>query len=278
MRAGSILRPSRRGVVTGLAAAGAWASGVQTAFAEETAKSAPKTFVFAHGSWHGGWCWARVVERLRAQGHVCYTPSYTGMSERAHLLSKDITIDTFIEDIIGVFQANDLSDVILVAHSFGGIPTLGVADRIPEKIKHLVFLDSNLLESGKTAFSSYPAKDVADRIAAAEAANGGLAVPAPKKLTPVWGFTEGSADYDWVMRRLTPHPLRSYQTPLILKNPIGNNLPRTYVHCTTPENPVIEPSRQLLKTLPGWTVLDLKGPHESMLTNASEFTEILLSV
>jgi pimeloyl-ACP methyl ester carboxylesterase len=268
-------------MVAGLAAASTLPSGIASAVAQpaaEPASGSQKTFVFAHGSWHGGWCWVRVADRLRALGHRCFAPSYTGMGDRAHLLNKDITIDTFIDDIIGVIRAEELSDVILVAHSFGGIPVSGVADRIPEKIKHLVYLDSNLLESGQTAFSSYPAKDVADRIAAAEAVNGGLAVPVPKKLTPVWGFPEGSPDYDWVMRRLTPHPLRSYQTPLELKNPIGNNLPRTYVHCYAPENPVIEPSRKLLRSLSGWQVLDLKGPHESMITNAPEFTNILLNV
>jgi pimeloyl-ACP methyl ester carboxylesterase len=274
------VRPSRRAVIAA-AAASTLAGGFKSAAAEEAPKAAPsaqKTFVFAHGSWHGGWCWARVTDRLRAQGHRYFAPSYTGMGDRAHLLNKDITIDTFIDDIIGVINAEELSDVILVAHSFGGVPALGVCDRIPEKLKHVVYLDCIILENGQPAFSIYPPKEAEERIAAAETANGGLAVPVPKKLTPVWGFAEGTSDYDWVLRRLTPHPLRSYQTPLVLKNPIGNNLPCTYVSCNQPENPVINGSRKMVRGLPGWTVVDFAAPHDAMITHADKFTDVLLSV
>ncbi len=274
------LLPSRRALIGGLVAASATALAAKSAMAQDSSAAGKpsKTFVFAHGSWHGGWCWARVTERLRAQGHRCFAPSYTGMGDRAHLLSKDITIDTFIDDVIGVINAEELSDVILVAHSFGGVPALGVADRIPEKLKHVVYLDCIILETGQNAFSIYPPKEAEERIVAAEAANGGLAVPVPKKLTPVWGFAEGTPDYDWVLRRLTPQPLRSYQTPLLLNNPIGNNLPRTYVSCNQPENPVINGSRKLVKTLPGWNWVDFAAPHDAMITNADKFTEILLNV
>jgi pimeloyl-ACP methyl ester carboxylesterase len=207
-----------------------------------------------------------------------FAPSYTGMGDRAHLLSKGITIDTFIDDIAGVIKAEELSDVILVAHSFGGVPVLGVSDRIPEKLKHVVYFDCIILDSGQDAFSIYPPKEVEERIAMAEAANGGLAVPVPKKLSPVWGFTEGTADYDWVLRRLTPHPLQSYRTPLVLKGPPGNNLPRTYVSCTQPFNPVINASREKVRALPGWNFVELAAPHDAMITRADKFAEILLSV
>src|SRR5258705_12215499 len=116
-------------------------------------QTAPKNFVLAHGSWHGGWCWNRVADRLRTKGHAVYTPSYTGMGDRVHLLNKEITINTFVEDLVQVIQSEELTEVVLVGHSFGGVPISGVADRIPEKIAHLVYLDSVLVESGRTAFS-----------------------------------------------------------------------------------------------------------------------------
>ena len=103
------------------------------------AQTGTKTFVLAHGSWHGGWCWKKVADRLRAKGHAVYTPSYTGMGDRAHLLSKDITINTFAEDLVQVIQSEELSNVILVGHSFGGVPISGAADRVPEKIARLVY-------------------------------------------------------------------------------------------------------------------------------------------
>jgi pimeloyl-ACP methyl ester carboxylesterase len=119
-------------------------------------QAAPKTFVLAHGSWHGGWCWRRVADRLRTKGHAVYTPSYTGMGDRVHLLNKEIAINTFVEDLVQVIQSEELTEVVLVGHSFGGVPISGVADRIPEKIAHLVYLDSIVFESGRSAFSYYP--------------------------------------------------------------------------------------------------------------------------
>jgi pimeloyl-ACP methyl ester carboxylesterase len=146
-----------------------------------------KTFVFAHGAWHGGWCWKKVACRLRRRGHEVHTPSYTGMGDRVHLLRRDITIDTFVDDLVQVIESEELSQVILVGHSFGGVPITGVADRIPERIAHLLYLDSVVIESGKSAFSYYPPDEVAARITAAEQATGGIAIPAPLDLPLSWG-------------------------------------------------------------------------------------------
>ncbi len=238
--------------------------------------TSPKTFVLAHGSWHGGWCWKPVADRLRGLGHSVFAPSYSGMGDRAHLLNQHITIDTFIEDLVRVIKTEELTKVVLVGHSFGGIPITGVADRIPETIAHLVYLDAIVIESGKTAFSLYPPEEVEERLEAARGATGGLAVPAPQTLPPVWGLKEGTADYDWVLRRLTPHPLGSYTTPLTLQNPVGNGLPRTYVHCTQPANPVIGGSSRLVRSWPGWNWVDLAAPHNAMITHPDEVAMVLL--
>ena len=238
---------------------------------------APKTFVLAHGSWHGGWCWKRVAERLRSKGHTVYTPSYTGMGDRAHLLSKDITIDTFVEDLVGVIQSYELTKVVLVGQSFGGVPISGVADRIPDRIAYLVYLDSVVVESGRTAFSYYPPAEAEARIKAAEKATNGLAVPVPQTLPAVWGLgKEGDPDYDWVRRRLTPHPLRTYTTVLTLRAPVGNGLPRTYVHCTQPPNPVLEASTKLVRSWSGWKWVDLAAPHDAIITHPDDVVAVLL--
>ena len=88
------------------------------------AQAGTKTFVLAHGSWHGGWCWKKVAERLRAKGHAVYTPSYTGMGDRAHLLSKDITINTFAEDLVQVIQSEELSQGHSCRPQLRGSPNL----------------------------------------------------------------------------------------------------------------------------------------------------------
>lgn len=91
---------------------------------------ATKTYVLVHGAWHGGWCWRDVAAALGADGHRVTTPTQTGVGERAHLLSKDITVETFVTDIVSHIEAEDLSDAILVGHSFGGVSITGAADRL----------------------------------------------------------------------------------------------------------------------------------------------------
>ncbi len=233
-------------------------------------------YVLAHGSWHGGWCWRPVADRLLSAGHRVFTPSFTGMGDRAHLLREGITIDTFVDDLLQLIRSEELTDIVLVGHSFGGIPITGVADKIPECIAHLVYLDAVVLESGMSAFSSYPKADVDARIAAASSATGGLAVPVLERIPAVWGLKPGTPEYDWVSRRLTSHPIGSYTTPLILKNPIGNNCRRTYLHCTAPSHPLLHDSRKLVESLPGWKWVDIEAPHEAHITHPALVAEILL--
>src|SRR6202162_4659832 len=150
----------RRDVLKTMAIAGL-AAGAGGAAA--TAQTNAQTFVLVHGAWHGGWCWSRVADRLRTASHQVFTPTQTGLGERKHLLSKDITLDTFTRDIANVIEAEGLSDVILVGHSFGGNAISGVADAMPDRIRHLVYLDSLMVEGGKSPFDSLPPDVVAAR-------------------------------------------------------------------------------------------------------------------
>ena len=110
------------------------------------------TFVLVHGSCHGGWCWKKVTPLLRKYGHNVYTPTLTGLGERSHLVSRNIGLDTHILDIIQVLEYEDLSEVTLVDHSYGGLVIVGVAEVIPERIKHLVYLDAYIPQDNKSAF------------------------------------------------------------------------------------------------------------------------------
>jgi pimeloyl-ACP methyl ester carboxylesterase len=188
-----------------------------------------QTFVLVHGAWHGGWCWSRVADRLRAAGHRVFTPTQTGLGERKHLLSKDITLDTFRTDITNVIEAEELSEIVLVGHSFGGNAISGVADVIRERVSHLVYLDSLVIEGGKSPFDGLSAEVVAARRKLAEESSGGLSLPNPPP--SVFGVSDAQ-DAEWVKRRLTPHPLSTYTNKLNIKGPVGNHLPRTYIHCT----------------------------------------------
>src|SRR5689334_5875269 len=108
------------------------------------------TFVVAHGAWSAGWAWKKVRPLLRARGHEIFTPTYTGIGERAHLAHKDIDLDTHIRDVIGVLEYEDLRNVILVGHSYGGMVATGVADRASERIAQLVYLDAFAPRDGES--------------------------------------------------------------------------------------------------------------------------------
>jgi len=233
--------------------------------------SPARTFVLVHGAWHGGWCWRAVADRLRAAGHVVFTPTQTGLGERQHLLAKSNTLDVFIEDIVNVIRMEQLEDVVLVGHSFGGISISGVADRMPKQLRHLAYLDSLILQNGQTAFSQLPDDVVAARIKAADESSGGLSLPAPP--AAAFGLTR-EVDQKTVASRLTPHPLATYDSPLNLKNPVGNGVPRSYITCTAPMYPALAKTRAWVKAQ-GWPMLDIATGHDAMVAAPEELTAML---
>jgi pimeloyl-ACP methyl ester carboxylesterase len=261
----------RRDIIKGAAVA-AIAAGASDLGAH--AKTRSQTFVLVHGAWHGGWCWVRVAERLRSAGHRVFTPTQTGLGERRHLLSKDITLDTFVADIVNVIEVEELSNVILVGHSFGGNAISGVADMMPARIKHLVYLDALIVEGGKSPSDVVPPDIVAARKKAAEESSGGLTMPVPAP--SAFGIANPS-DIEWMKRRLTPHPISTYESPLNIKGPVGNNLPRTYIVCTKPLSESLEPSRQRVKSQPGWQWLEIAAGHDAMVTAPEELTRMLIA-
>ncbi|MEE4010882.1 alpha/beta fold hydrolase [Roseibium sp. FZY0029] len=230
-----------------------------------------RTFVCVHGVWHGGWCWSRLATILRARGHRVTTPTQTGLGERLHLLSPDITIQTFVEDIARHLQCEDLRDVTLVGHSFGGIPITGVADILPERIAKLVYLDAIMLESGETWFDFLP-KDLAeDRRKLAESSSGGLSLPPASPES--FGITRPE-DIAFLELRLTPHPFRTFTTALELKHPVGNGLPAHYIECTDPPYP---PAKVALARAQakGWPVSQIATGHDAMVSEPKALADLL---
>src|SRR5207253_6592078 len=114
------------------------------------------TFVLVHGGWHGGWCWRKLTPLLRAAGHEVYTPTLTGLGERAHLLGPGITLETHAQDVLGVLTHEELTDVILVGHSMAGAVIMVVADRAPAPLAHLVYLDASLPRDGESEVECHP--------------------------------------------------------------------------------------------------------------------------
>jgi pimeloyl-ACP methyl ester carboxylesterase len=235
----------------------------------------PKTYVLVHGAFHGGWCWSRVAERLRAAGHRVFTPTQTGLGERSHPFSKDIDLSVFVQDIVNVIEFEELSDVILVGHSFGGNAITGVADRIPQRLRHVVYLDAVIAHSGKSVKDWEAPATVAARMKAAQDFDGGISFPPSKP--EAFGVTD-PADAAWLSRRLTPHPVRTYTTALTLKNPPGNNLPRTYIRCTNPLYVGLQPFVDWIKSQPGWNHLEIATGHDAMVAAPQKLADMLLRI
>lgn len=230
-----------------------------------------KTFVLLHGAWHGGWCWKRVADPLRADGHAVCTPTQTGLGERSHLLSNALTLDVFVQDLVNVLEFEDLRDVILVGHSFGGIAVSGAADRVPQRIRHLVFLDSLLVESGQSPFSVVPPQVAQARRRLAHEFSAGVSMPVPDP--DAFGVRD-PADAQWLRARCTPHPLSTYESALTLDHPLGNGLPATYV-AVTPHYAPTEASRRLARRQ-RWDYREIEAGHDAMITSPQAVIDLLL--
>jgi pimeloyl-ACP methyl ester carboxylesterase len=235
-----------------------------------------RTYVLVHGAWHGGWCWQMVAARLRRDGHRVTAPTLTGLGERAHHLSGAITLATFIDDICGHVSYEDLNDIVLVGHSFGGAVVSGVADRFAgtRRIARLIYLDAMLLESGQCPFDTLPPDIVAARKQAAQDQGQGIALPAPA--LEAFGIRD-EAHRIWIGDRLTPHPLASFTTPLTLRHPLAAGLPVTYVTCTDPIYAPLATSRALAVRL-GWPRRQMATGHDAMVIDPDGTADLLRDI
>ena len=235
-----------------------------------------RTFVLVHGAFHGGWCWRAVARLLRDAGHSAFTPTLTGLGERRHLISSSLTIDRLVLDITNLIQTEDLREVTLVGHSFGGTIISGVADRMPERLAHLVYLDAVTPLAGKTLFEMMPEKERAARTEAlARLPNGDIQVPPPAG--EAFGI-EDALLAAWVDRRLTPHPTSGYTSPVVLNNPIGNGVAASYIRCTAPVFPINDPCAAFAAAQPGWRYHELATGHDAMISAPVELTRMLLEM
>lgn len=233
------------------------------------------TYVFVHGGGHGGWCWQRVARLLRAAGHEVFAPTLTGLSDRRHLLSPQVVLDTHIEDVVALLFHEDLCDVILAGHSYGGAVIKGVADRAGDRVGHLAFLDAVILRDGESLAGTTPA------IAALREAEGRTVDGVELVLWPdspaarhIYGVT-GAADWEWMRPRLSPHPWKAFADPLRLSNEGAvDAIPRTIVNCPGTL------ARRSANVLPRYAdaprVWEVDTGHDLMITEPARTAELLL--
>lgn len=192
----------------------------------ETLLGRKPAFVLVPGSWCGAWCWKPVADRLRNAGHTVFPMSLTGLAERSHLLSDRITLETHVMDVVNLIKYNDLRDVVLVGHSYAGIVLTAVAERIPQCLRHIVYLDAMVPKPGECAMDLIPNDEAEQRVLRARH-DGGLSIPAP---TPGHFATE--AMREWFRDHMTPQPIKPYFDRIDVRVPQGNGVPVTYVSCT----------------------------------------------
>jgi pimeloyl-ACP methyl ester carboxylesterase len=233
-----------------------------------------KTFVLLHGAWHGGWCWKKLSPLLAEAGHRVYTPTQTGLGERSHLLSSAVNLETFAQDLLHVLIFEDLHDVVLVGHSFAGNAITAAADRMPERIAYLVYLDALIPTSGQSVFSLLPPEFVENRRALAQKTSQGLSIPVPS--ADKFGVFDED-DAAWLMQYCTPHPIATYEDALTFAHPVGNGLPVTYI-AVTPYYAPTASSREFAQSHKAWTYLEIEAGHDAMVTSPAAVAQILLRV
>ena len=234
------------------------------------------TFVLVHGGGHGGWCYQRVAQILRSSGHEVYTPTLTGLGERAHLLSPDIDLDTHITDVCAVLNSEDLRDVILVGHSYGGMVITGVADRATDRIGNLVYLDAANPSNGQSLV------DVAGPIIEVTRTVGQVIDGVELVLFPGpdAGYFYGVTDPDdvaWMAERLTPHPWKCFEQPLVLTNEAALwAIPQAHIVCTS-TLPTRDPELMDAARAAG-RLWDIDTGHDLMITEPDAVADALLQI
>ncbi|MFG3025572.1 alpha/beta fold hydrolase [Streptomyces sp. NPDC048254] len=232
------------------------------------------TYLLVHGAWHSGECWKRVVPRLTAAGHRVFAPSLTGHGEKAHLLGPEVGLDTHVDDVVGLITDEALTDVVLVGHSYAGLVVSSVANQVPDRVGHLVYLDAMVPEHGESAADAQPVSQVL--IDRALASGSGWRVPPLPELPPphgLFGVTD-PADVAWLRTMLTDESVRCLQQPVRLDNPAVHTIPRTHIHCVAdvPEGIVRRP---VPATEQAWR---LPTGHDCMITMPAELAELLLKL
>lgn len=230
------------------------------------------TFVLVHGAGHGGWCHGPLARRLRRAGHEVYAPTLTGLGERAHLLSADITLDTHIADVAALIRCEDLSDVILCGHSYGGMVITGVADRMAGRIARLVYLDATLPRDGECLLDASPGLALFADVREVDGVRLGLWPDAVAG--PIYGL---SADDGWALERLTPHPWATFEAPLRLADPARvAAIPRAFVNCKA--TMARRDAAAAARLRDGHFVCEIDAPHDLMLSHPDDLAAILCEI
>jgi pimeloyl-ACP methyl ester carboxylesterase len=228
-------------------------------------------FLVCHGAWNSAWAWKKMRPLLAAAGHELHVPTYTGCGERSHLVSPLVDLELHIRDVVQVIEFEDLRDLTLVGHSYGGMVATGVADRVRDRIKRLVYLDAFVPRDGQCVLDLMP--DVRRRKEEASARKSWLLdpPPIPSDTSP--------EDADWIKTRRLPQPVRTFTQPLRLNLPesaYAESCPRSYIYCTriTPED-IFGPFAAMARKDSQWRLFEIDATHSPHITAPQALAELL---
>jgi pimeloyl-ACP methyl ester carboxylesterase len=228
------------------------------------------TFVLVHGAWHGGWCWRRVADRLHGGGHVVFTPTLTGLGERAHLMRAGIDLKTHITDVVNVMKWERLTDVVLCGHSYGGMIISGVAEQTAQSIRSIVFLDAFVPKNGE-AVQDLTSAAVRESAQAA-IARGDIGMP-PR---PAEAFGVNAADRAWVDALCLPQPIATFTNKIVLSGAVARIARKSYVRAASYANPGFDRALAAAKADSTWRTYEVPCGHDVMVDMPERLSEILL--
>lgn len=224
------------------------------------AQNTKPTIVIVHGAWGGAWAFRKVDAELREKGYNFYRPQLTGLGERVHLARPDIGLSTHIEDVVNMILFEDLHDIILVGHSYGGMVITGVADRVPDRIKRLIYVDALAPNDGESAFSIIGESDFIKSMTKGD------------YIVPAWVKPDQPPPHD------EPQPLKTFTDRIVLKNQLARKLPATYILTVEKGKEAKDDDfyKQSLRAKErGWPVLQLTADHNPQWSATEAFVEIL---
>ena len=226
------------------------------------------TFLLIHGAFHGGWCWSPLVDRLSREGFKVLAPSLSGMGAQTDSDPTKVSLDTHIADVCSIIESQKLDDVVLVGHSYGGMPITGVADKMPGRIRTLVYLDAMIPENGKSALdvrypssNHFPTPD-----------DSGLIPPVPAQVFNLSGEME-----HWVDRQLQPQPPRTITQPIRLEGAWKQVSRKIYLRATRYEAPWFDRFLSEKSSDPAWETYSYPWGHDMMITHPDELSKFLIN-
>jgi hypothetical protein len=224
-----------------------------------------KTFVLIHGAYHGGWCWRKVVDILEKQGHKVYAPSLTGLADRSHLLSMNLTLDTHITDIVNLFKWEDINNGCLAVHSAGGWPGSGALEQIGDRVSSIVWVDAYIPKNGESQLdqiSPFSRRGLEEAMARGEAGR------KPPKASQ---FAFSDKDYAWMDSKLTPQPNSMVRDAIKLTGAMQKVAKKTFIRAPKYPQKMFDRAYEECKADPSWTTYVTDNSHHDIMIDQPEW-------